>query len=225
MDEVEALLAEQLAYYRAFADDYDVAYRGKQWDRCLHELPIGGDVLELACGTGHWTPLLAGRASSVTALDAAPEVLALARRRVGDLPVDFVQADVFGWRPPRRYDTVFFGFWLTHVPPARFAGFWTALRAALRPGGPVCFVDSSEQEREGERLVAGHTVPSVWRSLGDGSDHWVVKVFYSPAELESRLAELGWTARVHQSDVGPIVGTAWRDGWRTRGPSRISRSS
>ena len=161
MDEIEALLAEQLAYYRSFARHYDIAYMGKPWDRCLDELPIVGDVLELACGTGHWTPLLARRASSVTALDAAPETIAIARRRVGDLPVDFVQADVFG------------------------------------------------SVHEGERVVPGQTVPSVWRSLADGSDHRVVKVFYTPAELEARLADLGWTARVRETDAGPIVGTAW----------------
>jgi SAM-dependent methyltransferase len=65
-DEVEALLAEQFAYYRAHASDYDDAYLGQPWDRCIDELPITGDVLELACGTGHWTPLLARRARSVT---------------------------------------------------------------------------------------------------------------------------------------------------------------
>lgn len=77
-DEVQALVAEQVAYYRAHAPNYDVAYLGRDWDRCIEELPIAGDVLELACGTGHWTPLLAARARSVTALDAAPEALALA---------------------------------------------------------------------------------------------------------------------------------------------------
>jgi hypothetical protein len=63
MDEVQALVAEQVAYYRAHAPDYDDAYLGKDWDRCVEELPITGDVLELACGTGHWTPPTpAGRA-------------------------------------------------------------------------------------------------------------------------------------------------------------------
>jgi SAM-dependent methyltransferase len=208
MDEVDALLAEQLAYYRARAPDYDLAYLGKRWDRCLDELPIGGDVLELACGTGHWTPLLAARARSVTAVDAAPEMLTLARRRAGDLPVKFVHADVFGWRPPRRWDTVFFGFWLTHVPPARFAAFWSRVAAALAPGGRVGFVDDSEDGLMEERVLPDQATPTVWRRLRDGSDHRVVKVYYSPAELEARLAELGWTASVHESDAGPIVGTA-----------------
>jgi SAM-dependent methyltransferase len=107
-DDVQALVAEQVVYYRARAPDYDDVYLGKDWDRCIEELPITGDVLELACGSGHWTRLLAARARSVTAIDAAPEMLAAARQRAKDLPVEFLQADVFAWQPPRRYDTVFF---------------------------------------------------------------------------------------------------------------------
>jgi SAM-dependent methyltransferase len=206
--EVEALLAEQVAYYRARAPDYDDEYLGQPWDRCIDELPITGDVLELACGTGHWTPLLAARARSVTAVDAAPEVLALARQRVRDLPVQLIQADVFGWQPPRRYDTVFFAFWLTHVPPARFAAFWSVVGAALAPGGRACFLDSSNRERECERVVPDEATPTVWRRLRDGSEHRVVKVFYSPAELAARLAELGWSASVREASVPLLVGTA-----------------
>jgi SAM-dependent methyltransferase len=209
-DEVQALVAEQVAYYRAHAPDYDDAYLGKDWDRCIEELPIAGDVLELACGTGHWTPLLAARARSVTAVDAAPEVLALARRRARGLPVEFIQADVFAWQPPRRFDTVFFAFWLTHVPPARFAAFWSMVGAALAPGGRACFVDDSDQARAGERVVPGPATPAVWRRLRDGTQHRVVKVYYPPGELAARLGELGWSARIRESSAALLVGTAHR---------------
>jgi hypothetical protein len=37
-------------------------------------------------------------------------MLAFTRQRVGNLPVEFIQADVFTCEPPRRYDTVFFAF-------------------------------------------------------------------------------------------------------------------
>jgi hypothetical protein len=124
------------------------------------------------------------------------------------LPVEFIQADVFGWRPPRRYDTVFFAFWLTHVPPARFAAFWSLVGAALAPGGWACFVDSSHREREEERILPGQATPAVWRRVRDGSEHRVVKVFYSPAELAVRLAELGWSATIREASVGLLVGTA-----------------
>jgi demethylmenaquinone methyltransferase/2-methoxy-6-polyprenyl-1,4-benzoquinol methylase len=209
-DDVEALLAEQIAYYRAHAPDYDIAYLDQDWDQSIEELPITGDVLELACGTGHWTPLLAARARSVTALDAAPEALALARQRVQGLPVEFIQSDVFGWEPPRRYDTVFFAFWLTHVPPARFADFWSMVGAALARDGRVCFLDDSSRARAGERELADQATPAVWRPLRDGSEHRVVKVYYSPGELAARLAELGWSAEIRETSTPLLVGTARR---------------
>jgi trans-aconitate methyltransferase len=121
----------------------------------------------------------------VTAVDAAPEMLALARQRVGDLPVEFIEADVFAWMPPRRYDTVFFAFWLTHVPLARFAAFWSM-------------------------MGADQATPAVWRRLRDGSEHRVVKVYYSPAELTARLAELGWSAEIRETSTPLLVGTARR---------------
>ena len=209
-DEVQALVGEQLGYYRAWAPDYDDVYLGKDWDQSIEELPIAGDVLELACGSGHWTPLLAARARSVTAVDAAPEMLAFARRRAKGLPVEFIQADVFTWQPPRRYDTVFFAFWLTHVPPNRFADFWSMVGTALTPGGRVCFVDDSVEERANERLVPGQPTPAVWRRLRDGSEHRVVKVFYTPGQLTARLAELGWSAGVRETSTPLLVGTARR---------------
>jgi hypothetical protein len=39
-------------------------------------------------------------------------------------------------------------------------------------------------------------------------DHRVVKVYYSPAELTARLADLGWTASIREASIGPLVGTA-----------------
>jgi SAM-dependent methyltransferase len=211
-DEVQALVAEQIAYYRAHALDYDndIAGLHLDWSQAIDELPIAGDVLELACGSGRWTRLLAARARSVTAVDAAPQMLALARQRVGNLPVEFIEADVFAWQPPRRYDTAFFAFWLTHVPPARFAAFWSMAGAALAPGGRVCFVDDSDRGRAGERVVADQATPAVWRRLRDGSEHRVVKVYYSPAELAARLAELGWSAAIRETGTPLLVGTARR---------------
>src|SRR5690349_18413722 len=107
----DILLAEQLAYYRAGAGEYDRPYTEYAELRRLlttvDDLPVGGHVLELACGTGRWTPLLAARAETVTAVDAAPEALALARARTADCAVGtvrFVEADLFAWQPPRRYD-------------------------------------------------------------------------------------------------------------------------
>ncbi|MEV0780381.1 class I SAM-dependent methyltransferase [Streptomyces sp. NPDC050433] len=207
----DALLAEQIAYYRAGAAEYDRAYTEREELRRLltvvDELPIGGDVLELACGTGRWTPMLAARARSVTAVDVAAEVLALARARTPFPHVHFLQADVFEWQPPRRYDTVFFAFWLSHVPPARLPDFWNTVASMLAPGGRAVFVDDGPDAVASEEVLAEGPVPAVLRRLGDGSRYRIVKVFHEARTLMGDLAALGWTADVRTRD-GAVVGIA-----------------
>ncbi|GAB2671320.1 hypothetical protein GCM10027271_34740 [Saccharopolyspora gloriosae] len=195
----DALLAEQLAYYRAAAAEYDRPYRERGDLRALldvlDDLPVTGDVLEAACGTGQWTGRLAARARSVTALDAAPEPLAVARARCASPNVRFVQADLFEWSPPRRYDVVFFGFWLSHVPPARLAGWWERVASMLAPGGAAIFVDDGPAEAASEDVLDGD-VPMVRRRLADGGEHRVVKVFHDADALTGLLTGWGWSARV-----------------------------
>ncbi|MGX1562979.1 class I SAM-dependent methyltransferase [Streptomyces sp. NPDC055506] len=207
----DALLAEQMAYYRAGADEYDRPYAEREELRRLlamvEDLPVSGDVLELACGTGQWTALLAARARSVTAVDVAAEVLAAARARTSAPNIRFVQADVLQWRPSRRYDTVFFAFWLSHVPPTRLPAFWDTLADILTPGGRVVFVDDGPAAAADEEGVTDGPVPTVLRRLDDGSRYRVVKVFHEARALTDHLTTLGWTARVETVD-GSIVGVA-----------------
>jgi demethylmenaquinone methyltransferase/2-methoxy-6-polyprenyl-1,4-benzoquinol methylase len=214
VDELDELLREQAAYYRAFARQYDGAYEVRDDLRSLEALvdglPIAGDVLELACGTGQWTRLLAARGHRVTAVDAAPEMLALARERVAGLDVDveFVQADLFDWTPPRRFDTVFFCFWLSHVPLERFAGFWRMVGDALNPGGSACFLDSSRGDLVNEELLDDYAAPSARRPLPDGGTARVVKLFHDPDGLTQALHRLGWSARVRPVGEALLAGAA-----------------
>jgi ubiquinone/menaquinone biosynthesis C-methylase UbiE len=119
--ELGQLLEEQVTYYRSLAADYlnqglDLP-GGDELAEALEAFGPAGSVLELACGPGVWTSQLLRHATDVTAVDASPEMLAIAAARVGDDRVRFIQADLFTWVPDRRYDEVFFGFWLSHVPP------------------------------------------------------------------------------------------------------------
>jgi ubiquinone/menaquinone biosynthesis C-methylase UbiE len=207
----DVLLAEQTAYYRAAAAEYDRPYTEREELRRLpavvDELPVGEDVLELACGTGQWTARLADRARSVTAVDAAAEMLAIARARAPFPNVRFVQADLFKWRPSRRYDTVFFAFWLSHVPPPRLPEFWSTVAAMLKPGGEALFVDDGPAAAAGEDGVTDGPVPTVRRRLDDGRQYRVVKVFHDARTLAGDLTALGWTVRVRTLE-GSIVGIA-----------------
>lgn len=164
-------------------------------------------MLELACGTGQWTPLLAARARSVTAVDAADEVLALARARTASPTVQFVQADLFEWQPPRRYDTVFFAFWLSHVPPARLPDFWNGVAASLAPGGRAIFIDDGPAAAAYEELLTNQPTPAALRRLDDGSQYRVVKVFHDAQTLTDDLTALGWSVRIRPV-AGNFIGIA-----------------
>ena len=116
-------------------------------------------------------------------------------------------ADLFDWRPSRRYDAVFFSAWLSHVPAERFTAFWALVGRCLRGGGRAVFLDEHVSETAKERWVAPEVVE---RSLSDGSTHRIVKTFFEPAEPVERLHRLGWTAEVRPFGPGWVLGTATR---------------
>jgi SAM-dependent methyltransferase len=227
----DTLLSEQLDYYRARAAEYDTWWlrqgrfdRGAEanasWcaqtselERVLGRFHPRGEVLELACGTGLWTRHLAGYATQLTAVDAAPEVLAINRQRVADPTVRYVQADLFDWSPPpAAYDACVFTFWLSHVPTDRFARFWEMVAAALKPGGRVLFIDSARTERStaADHQLPGEQEQTMTRRLDDGREFQIVKRFYDPARLTSDLAQLGWEAEIATTGEFFIYGTATR---------------
>ena len=214
-----AILAEQVAYYRARASEYDEWwFRKGRYDRG-DELNAAwaaevGDVesaltawldrsspqhaVELACGTGLFTRLLAPRVGHLAALDASPEALAINRARVGAANVDYTQADLFAWNPPRHYDFVFMSFWLSHVPDDRFDRFWMTVRDALAPGGRAYVIDSAYDPTS---TATNHARPDralgvVTRKLNDGREFRIVKIFHEPKTLVRRLAALGLTAEI-----------------------------
>jgi demethylmenaquinone methyltransferase/2-methoxy-6-polyprenyl-1,4-benzoquinol methylase len=203
-DEVDALLAEQVAYYRARAAEYDAtsplpyddASRVTLLDR-LEAFGPRGRVLELACGTGQWTAVLAKQASELTAVDASPEMLAIAAARVRDDRVRFIRGDIFAWQPAQRYDVIFFSAWLSHVPPQRFEHFWTLVSDSLREDGRVFLIDELPAAAAYEDVIPDAAATTVERPLSNGTRYRVVKVFYQPDQLRNVLLDLGWEFSVH----------------------------
>jgi ubiquinone/menaquinone biosynthesis C-methylase UbiE len=217
-DDLQDRLDEQLRYYRERAPEYDAwalregrFHRGPRerarWfadiaklERALDRFHPSGRVLELAGGTGQWTERLTRYTDDLTVVDAAHEVLELNRQRVGDR-ARHIQAEMFSWKPDRRYDVVFFSFWLSHVPPERFRQFWDLVRRALASEGRVFFIDNLASP-EATALDPEHPGPeegSVVRHLADGRAFRVWKVLHRPRQLVADLAELGWDATAHRT--------------------------
>jgi demethylmenaquinone methyltransferase/2-methoxy-6-polyprenyl-1,4-benzoquinol methylase len=232
----DTLLREQVAYYRARANEYDQWFlrqgrydhgpeQNARWfaevgqvEQALEHFAPTGRVLEIACGTGLWTQRLLPYADSISALDASPEVIAHNRQRLSNAPqktpVRYVEADVFSWEPDGPYDTVFFGFWLSHVPPERFEPSWSLVQAALAPGGRVFFVDSlySPQGTAIDQRLEGARATTLTRRLNDGREFRIVKVYYQPAQLQARLERLGWDVVVSATPTFFLYGAGSKCG-------------
>ena len=227
----ERILHEQIDYYSARAAEYDEWwFRTGRYDRgpelnarwradaaaAEHALASWLDatrpasVLELACGTGVFTRHIAPRVARLTAIDASPEVLAINRSRVAAPNVEYVQADLFAWRPPERYQAVFFSFWLSHVPEVRFDAFWRTVSGALAPGAAAYLIDSAFDPTSGakDHVLPGKDAGIVTRKLNDGREFRIVKVFYTPEALVARLAAAGFASDIRQTAQYFIYGWA-----------------
>lgn len=231
-DPTDVLLQSQIAYYRARSGEYDDwFFRRGRYDRgsehnadWFRDVAVAaqavdawiphGRVLDLAAGTGLWTERLATRATSVTAVDASPEALVFNRSRLAaahnEARVSYVVADLFAWTPEILYDGVFFGFWLSHIPPERFDEFWSFLRSCLAPDASVCFVDSRYDPTSTARdhRLEGEDATTVSRKLDDGREFRIYKLFYRASSLIPRLSRLGWNAEIQETERYFLYGVA-----------------
>ena len=201
---------QMVAYYEARAPEYDDRYlrRGRYSHGPIHDaawhaeldaagrwldgLPIRGEIVELAAGTGWWSPLLASKGEA-SLYDATEAPLAIARDRLvaHGLRAHLHVRDAWA-EPDRPVDALFAGFWLSHVPPERLPAFLALARRWLRSGGLFAFIDSGDDPQSGtvDRVapVEGVSV----RRVADGREFRVVKVHHEPAALAQALREAGF---------------------------------
>lgn len=213
------VLDEMKTYYRERAGEYDEwFYRRGRYDRgaeanarwfaeldkvfsALDAFAMRGDVLELAPGTGIWTERLLPTASTITTVDASPEMIAINRVRLDSERIIYILSDLFTWQPAQTYDGVFFGFWISHVPLERLDAFLEMVATALRRGGKFFFVDG---RRELLSTAENHQLPDegqqlMTRKLNDGRAFDIVKNFYDPAQLAERFARYGLRVMVRET--------------------------
>lgn len=188
----------RIEYSRARAGEYDettasFADAFAPAKAMLKELGQFDQVLELACGTGFWTETLLQMGRAVTASDAAPEMLEIARKRLGEDRIMYQQADLFHWEPAQEYDLVFFANWLSHVPPELLDDFLNKVCRAVRAGGQIAIVDQHAPSDDDKNVAKADVYAT--RPLSDGLEFTIVKAFYDLTELEKKLERLGFEVR------------------------------
>ena len=191
-------------YYAQRAAYYDQVYfkPDRQADLRRMEAWVAGHfsgrrVLEIACGTGWWTPHGAAQAAHWRATDINPETMALAQSK--PLPAGIVQfqtLDAYSLAElqDETFDAAFAGCWWSHVPLARLPSWLASLHERLDEGAAVVMLDN--------RFVVGSSTPISrsdtegnhyqQRTLDDGSRQEVLKNFPT---AEQAFAVLGPRAR------------------------------
>ncbi|HEY0100435.1 MAG TPA: class I SAM-dependent methyltransferase [Pyrinomonadaceae bacterium] len=97
-------------------------------------------ILEIGCGTGEFSRLLAPRAEKVLAIDLSPQMIRLAQERAKLYPnIDFVAGDVMACQfAENQFDCIATVTTLHHLPLETIL---RKIRAALKPGGVFLCLD------------------------------------------------------------------------------------
>ncbi len=169
-ERIAAIFDEASGYYRHLRwESNRVALLEKEQTRRVLVEELGGEsvtaALEIGCGPGTWTPLLARRASRVVALDLSPRMLEQARRAVPDAHVQFVLGDAARFQADGPFDRVMSVRVLEYIPEWR--QIVRGLERLVAPGGRA--------------VVITKTPISIWR--GTGRSRW-----FGPRTLIRRLA-------------------------------------
>lgn len=195
------ILTDQINYYRARANEYDESIAGASdifddGKALLSKLGAFDQILELACGTGVWTETLLKMSEHVTAVDAAPEMLQIAKEKFGDERITYQQVDLFNWNPDKHYDLVFFANWLSHVPPNAIDDFLSKVKKSLRENGVIALVDQHAPS-DADKAIAEKEIYAK-RPLADGREFMIVKKFYDLGDLQKKLEGLGFEVNVEK---------------------------
>jgi ubiquinone/menaquinone biosynthesis C-methylase UbiE len=188
---------ELVDYYRRRAAEYEAIYAKseRQADLALlrERIPAmlqGARVLEVACGTGYWTQLIAGVAAEVVATDLAEETMQIARSKTYSGNPTFSIADAYALPESLgHFDAALAVFWWSHIPRQRIAEFLASLHQRLEPGARVVLMDNLYVEGSSTAIseIDSHGNTYQLRRLGDGGEVRVLKNFPTDAELRSQL--------------------------------------
>jgi ubiquinone/menaquinone biosynthesis C-methylase UbiE len=194
-------------YYARRAREYEQIYQRAERQEDLQKLREritgnfeGKHVLEIACGTGFWTEVLAECACSVTATDVSEQMLSIARVKPFDShKVTLAQADAYalpGFR--RHFNAGLAGFWWSHVPKGRLPGFLHDFHRSFVPGSTFMFIDNIFVEGISTPISRRDDDGNTWqvRKLQDGSTHEVPKNFPTEQQIRGTLEGLATEVKI-----------------------------
>ena len=102
--------------------------------------PMSASVLDVGCGTGSLSKLVAPRVKELVGVDVSESSLETACREVPEC--SFVQYDGMQLPfPDGRFDLAFVSCVMHHVPPCQWSTFSKEVYRSIRPGGLVAIIE------------------------------------------------------------------------------------
>ena len=146
------------AHYLQFADE-----RGRAARDLLANVPLDNPagVVDLGCGPGNSTELLAGRFpdAALLGVDSSAEMLADARKRLPQ--ASFIEADVARWAPGGSVDLIYANALFQWVPD--HLSVLARLLETLPAGGVLAVQVPDNFEEPSHRLMAEIAEDAKWR--------------------------------------------------------------
>lgn len=125
----------------------------------LKQLPNRGKIaLDIGCGTGEFSRLLAQRFEEVIAIDLSPNTIQIARQRSQNYGnINYRVADILSWKLPlEQFDAIVSIATLHHLP---IENLLPNLKAALKSGGKLVILDLLQNESFRDFLNDSIAVP------------------------------------------------------------------
>lgn len=147
--------SEEMLYCQKTIDQYDRNInenaqipddRYPSWEKfLLPYLKEGDHILDLGCGTGHYSLVFQRLGFKVSALDASAACCRIASERLG-IPVQNLRFDQLS--DVALYDAVWACCSLLHIPRRAMPDAFSRIAAALKPSGYVyaSFMEGDEEE-------------------------------------------------------------------------------
>ncbi len=193
-------------YYQKRAKEYDQIYQKperqadlKQLHDYLKTIFENKTVLEIACGTGYWTQIIAQSCTSIVATDINSAVLDIAENRDYVAKVNFEELDIWQLKPPiESYDSVFGGFIWSHILKKELPRFLKILIQQIHSKGELIFVDNKYVEGSNTPIARTDNDGNTYqiRKLKNGDEYEVLKNFPTKTEVAKLIApfelEIEW---------------------------------
>lgn len=184
-------------YYSKKASVYDSTIRPAERQPDMEELigliekkMAGKKVLEVACGTGYWTQIIARRARFVRAVDINDEMLDRATTKLRGLKNTMLEKnDAYRLAGINElYDIGFGGFWWSHIPKQKIPYFLSTLSSKLKSEANVIMVDNNYVDGCSGPVTSVDAEGNTYQTrINDGCSYKVLKNFSTPEDIHTAL--------------------------------------